>query len=472
YLIKNLGITNIVQLEHEISGFRQDFSFAVQEGNIELLKTLNEGLSKVMNDGTFERLHHKWFIPLVDHKYTIKEAMIYTLPVVIPSIIIILLILFFISRAEIKIKTKKLLVEIESRKKAEIESRDLAKFPKENPNPVLRLQRSAKIIYANNAAVNTFNFEGNAVGSILSDLWKYEINKALDTNSVRFLEAEICGRIFEFVITPIKEGEYANVYGSDITERKKAQQEREEANSTLENKVKERTASLELLNSDLEAFNYSVSHDLRSPLRSMNSFSKILLDKYSSSMPAEDKDFLDRIMKNSIRMGNIIDSLLKLSQISRTKLYTANIDISSIAKTVAQDLKYGEPARDVEFKIKEGLITRADKNLLILVLKNLMGNAWKFTGKVKDPMIEVGSDILDNENTFFVRDNGIGFNMEYKDKLFEAFERLHGSKEFPGLGIGLAIVKRIIVIHNGKIWAESEPDKGATFYFSFKNNSD
>ncbi|KKR02755.1 MAG: PAS/PAC sensor signal transduction histidine kinase [Candidatus Uhrbacteria bacterium GW2011_GWF2_39_13] len=471
YLIKHLGITNIVPLEYEILGFRQDFSFAVKEGNIELLKTLNKGLSKVMKDGTFERLHNKWFIPLKEKKYTIKEAIAYTLPVVIPAIIIILLILFFISRAEIKIKTKALLMEIELRKKAEIESRDLAKFPKENPNPVLRLQRNAKIIYKNNAADSCLYFEGNAVEPILSDLWKHEINKALDSNAISSFETKIRDRIFEFIIAPTKEGEYVNVYGRDITIRKKVQQELEEANRTLEIKVKERTAELELLNKDLKAFNYSVSHDLRTPLRSLSGFSTLLIDKYTNSLPAEDIDLLERINNSALRMGKIIDSLLRLSQITQNKPLAVNIDMSSIAKRIAESLKDHEPNRKVEFIIEDGLTVLADEELITLVLENIIGNAWKFTEKVDSPTIEVGSKRIENETVFFVRDNGSGFNMEYKDKLFEAFQRLHGPKEFPGLGIGLAIVKRIIVLHDGKIWAESEPDRGATFYFSFKNST-
>ena len=471
YLIKDLGITNIVPLEYEISGFRQDFSFAVQEGNIKLLKTLDEGLSKVMSDGTFERLHHKWFPPYNFQKFTIKEALVLTLPVILPAFIIILLILFFISRAELKRKTHSLLVEIEARKKAEIESRDLSRFPEENPNPVLRLQKDAKIIYRNNAAVNCLFSEGNAVGSRLSDLWKYEVNKALDTNNIRLLEAEISDRIFEFTISPVKEGEYVNVYGRDITLGKKAQQELEETNRTLENKVKERTKELEILNNDLKAFNYSVSHDLRTPLRSLSGFSTVLIDKHTNSLPAEDIDLLKRINISALRMGKIIDSLLRLSQITQNKPLAVNIDISSIAKNIAKSLKDHEPDRKVEFIIQEGLNTFADEELIMLVLENIIGNAWKFTEKVDDPKIEIGSKRIENNTVFFVRDNGSGFNMEYKDKLFEAFQRLHGPKEFPGLGIGLAIVKRIIVLHGGKIWAESEPDKGATFYFSFMNNT-
>lgn len=348
---------------------------------------------------------------------------------------------------------------------------DLAKFPSENPYPVLRVGRNANILYANDAAIDAFGFSGDAVEGTIPDPLEYEINKSIDTCCVQAVGVTIGDRIFEFVIAPIKEGGYANVYGRDITIGKKAQKDLEDLNKTLEEKVRERTESLETLNSDLESFNYSVSHDLRGPLRSLNGFSQNILDKYGNSMPDEDRDLLIRIRKNAVRMGEIIDSLLQLSHMIKSKVNFVQTDMSIIAKDIAENLSQSELARNVEFVIKEGLVVSADEGLLKVVLENLIGNAWKFTGKVKCPRIEIGSDIVNNRNVYFVRDNGDGFNMKYSDKLFESFQRLHSPKEFPGLGIGLAIVKKVLRIHGGGIWAESEPGKGATFYFTFNDQN-
>jgi len=234
----------------------------------------------------------------------------------------------------------------------------------------------------------------------------------------------------------------------------------------LEEKVAERTSSLEIANKELEAFSYSVSHDLRAPLRSIDGFSHALLEDYADRLDAQGKDYLARVRAGSQRMALLIDDMLKLSRMSRGKMVIGRVDLSALARSVASELQKSEPTRDVSLRIEDGIVVEGDQGLLKSVLDNLLGNAWKFTGGRKKALIEFGSQMMDGTKTFFVRDNGVGFNMAYADKLFVPFQRLHGTGEFPGTGIGLSIVQRVIRRHGGRTWAEAAVDAGATFYFT------
>jgi signal transduction histidine kinase len=234
----------------------------------------------------------------------------------------------------------------------------------------------------------------------------------------------------------------------------------------LEGQIAERTAQLQAANKELESFSYSVSHDLRAPLRAIDGFSRILLEDYKNKLDDEGKDSLQRVRAATQRMGRLIDDLLRLSRLARSEIHGAPVDLSALARTVADELKSSEPGRAVEFLIEPGLVANADASLLRVVLQNLLDNAWKFTGKQSSAKIEFGRTTHEGVPVFYVRDNGIGFNMTYADKLFGAFQRLHSATEFPGTGIGLATVQRIIHRHGGHIRAESAPDHGATFYFT------
>jgi DNA-binding response OmpR family regulator len=222
---------------------------------------------------------------------------------------------------------------------------------------------------------------------------------------------------------------------------------------------------LERKNRELEAFSYSVSHDLRGPLRRINGFVQILMADYAGKLDAEGQDYLRRLCQSTQRMGQVIDDLLLLSRISRAELNHDRIDFSSIARGVLEELKEKDPQRQVTLSIEDHLVIEADGRLMRVVFDNLLGNAWKFTSKVAEPRIEFGAEQQDG-TIFFVRDNGAGFDMSYSDKLFRPFERLHSESDFPGTGIGLATVHRIIDRHGGRVWAESAVGKGATFYFS------
>jgi signal transduction histidine kinase len=234
----------------------------------------------------------------------------------------------------------------------------------------------------------------------------------------------------------------------------------------LERLVADRTTELQAANQELETFSYSVSHDLRAPLRSIDGFSRILLEDYANKLDDEGKDSLKRVRAASQRMGRLIDDLLQLARHSRSEMHCEPVDLSALAQTIAGELKLTAPDRPVEFAIAPGLVAHADGTLLRAVLENLLGNAWKFTGKQPSARIEFGATTRAGQPSFFVRDNGAGFDMKYASKLFGTFQRLHSPADFPGTGIGLATVQRIIHRHGGRVWAESEVGHGATFYFS------
>ena len=223
---------------------------------------------------------------------------------------------------------------------------------------------------------------------------------------------------------------------------------------------------LEAANKELEAFSYSVSHDLRAPLRSIDGFSQALLEDYGELLPIEGRNFLERIRSSAQRMAELIDDLLNLSKVTRAAMKSVSVDLSHLAQGVAAELQRTHAERRVNFKINPNLKAHGDPNLLQVVLENLLNNAWKFTSKREQAQIEFGSKHENDETIFFIRDNGAGFDMAYVGKLFGAFQRLHTMKEFSGTGIGLATVQRIIHRHGGRIWAEAALDQGATFFFT------
>jgi len=223
---------------------------------------------------------------------------------------------------------------------------------------------------------------------------------------------------------------------------------------------------LERKNRELEAFSYTVSHDLRAPLRSINSFSQILLQDYSEKLDATGMSHLERVSSSAKRMGELIDDLLQLSRVSRAELSWGRVDLSAIARTILEDFSRNEPDRRVEWNVQDELALDVDSRLMKVALENLLGNALKFTSKIAAAWIEFGAEQRDGETVYFVRDNGAGFDMKYADKLFSPFKRLHGNDDFPGTGIGLATAQRIVNRHGGRIWAESTVGEGATFYFT------
>jgi light-regulated signal transduction histidine kinase (bacteriophytochrome) len=265
-----------------------------------------------------------------------------------------------------------------------------------------------------------------------------------------------------------EQGRFAGTSGTldDMTERKAAEQALQELNVDLEERVRVRTAELEASNRELEAFSYSVSHDLRAPLRGIDGFSHILEDDYAEKLDESGRQHLARIRAASQRMAQLIDDLLELARITRASLNRQRVDLGVVARDIARELSETDPRRCVDIAIGAPLNAYADPVLTRVVLDNLMRNAWKFSGQRDQAQIVVDSIERDGETVFFVRDNGAGFDMAHAGQLFRPFQRLHAANEFSGTGVGLATVHRIVRRHGGRIWAESELDRGATFFFT------
>jgi PAS domain S-box-containing protein len=268
----------------------------------------------------------------------------------------------------------------------------------------------------------------------------------------------------EISLSPLEtdEGLLVSAAIRDVTQRKRMEEDVQKLNEDL----KQRAAQLDAANRELEAFSYSVSHDLRAPLRSIDGFSHVVLEDYGEQLPADARGYLERVRAAAQRMAVLIDDLLNLSRVTRTAVQPKFINLSKIAEDIVVGLQEAQPGRKVAFSLTPDLMVEADPHLMHIVLENLLNNAWKFTSKQELPAIEFGRKQHVKERTFYIRDNGVGFDMAYADKLFGVFQRLHSVSEFPGTGVGLATVQRIISIHGGRIWAESAEGKGTTFYFT------
>ena len=260
--------------------------------------------------------------------------------------------------------------------------------------------------------------------------------------------------------------QYVLAEGRDITRRIQTEEEIRRLNQDLQ----QRAGELEAVNKELRSFSYSVSHDLRAPLRAINGFSHALIEDYQGQFPEGAQDYLQRIQAAAARMGELVDSLLSLSRVTQTPLDFRSVNLSALAEKIILELQRQQSDRQVTFSISRDLIVNGDLQLLRIALENLIGNAWKFTSKREVALIEIGTQDGTGEQVYFVRDNGAGFDMAYKDKLFGTFQRLHTADEYPGTGIGLATVQRIINRHAGRIWAESELDRGTTVYFTLGSN--
>lgn len=345
---------------------------------------------------------------------------------------------------------------------------------------VLYQDTEQNIIWANPAAAASVQREQQGlIGKKCYSVWHGRENpcpgcpviKALSTGEVKkHVMTSPDGRIWDVTGSPLFD-ETNTIVGviestREITAIVKAERELQKLNEELEERVSQRTQELEQVNRELDAFTYSVSHDLREPLRSLDGFSLAILEDYGDILDIKGQDYLRRIRAASQRMGLLIDDLLKLSRINRQTIQRERVDLSSIIYSLICSRKEEEPDRNVKAVIAPGITVSGDASLLKIALENLLDNAWKFTGNRKETCIEFGCRQEEGQEIFYLQDNGVGFDMTYADKLFTAFQRLHRAEEYPGTGIGLSIVARVIRRHGGEVWAKGERDQGAVFSFT------
>ncbi|MHC4443392.1 MAG: PAS domain-containing sensor histidine kinase [Planctomycetota bacterium] len=489
--------------------------------------------------------------------------------------------------------------DITERKRDEKKIGYLAKFPSENPNPVLRIAGNGQLLYANPASDPLLSEWGCQIDQTVPQKWRKIVYEALESGPAKKIEVVYAGKTWSFVVAPVKEAGYVNLYARDITdrieaeeavrlseinyrsifntandaifihdvetgqildvnqkmcdmygytvrearqvnvealssgrpphsqkealqwikkaadgdpqlfewmakdkngrlfwvevnlkrvviggtdrllaivrditERKRAEEELSKYRHHLEELVEQRTAEMTAANKELESFCYSVSHDLHAPLRAMHGFSQALIEDHAKQLDKQGKKYLQRIQAASRRMDQLIDDLLDLSRLTRGEIHRQTVDLSDLAENIATELQQTQPQRNVTWVIEKDIQAHGDRRLLRVLMENLFGNAWKFTGKHSNAKIEFGITKHQGKNVYFVRDDGAGFDMAYTDKLFSPFQRMHNATEFEGIGIGLATVQRITNRHGGQIWAEAKVEQGATFYFTLPRKAD
>jgi len=338
------------------------------------------------------------------------------------------------------------------------------------------LDRQCRYLYVNAAAARMLHKTAEELlGRNLWEMWPHAADSPFGKAFRRAVEQNIPVQVesyypeplnawFEARCYPTSEG--VSLFFNDITERKRVEQEIRDLNADLERRVRERTAQFEAANHDLEAFAYTVSHDLRAPLRGIDGWSLALEQDYGGRLDTEGRRYLERVRSEAARMGRLIEDLLEFSSVARAPLNRDAVDLSAIARRIVAAARESQPERVLEFVIQPDLTVHGDACLLEAALANLLGNAVKFTGKCAQARVEFGGTRTGAASTFFVRDNGAGFDASQAGRLFEAFQRLHNASEFPGTGIGLATVRRVVERHGGRIWAESRPGQGATFFFT------
>ncbi|MGM0613081.1 MAG: transporter substrate-binding domain-containing protein [Bacteroidota bacterium] len=535
-LLDKLGIESIKPLDIQIPEFRQDFCFAVKEGDDQLLVKLNEGLSVIIANGTYDKIRNKWLGPKEEHFISKEQLWEIALFVLLPLLIIAIIGWIFFLRREVKNRTSQLNKEIEQHKasldKLQIKQKQLTKSEEQirlllnsTAEGIYGINRNGECTFMNRSALMMLGFDSTnqVLGKNMHNLIHHtkedgsscsieecNIFKALREGKGTYSDKEIFwhsnGNTFpvEYYSYPIKQNNEvtgAVITFSNITEKKQAQRELLQLKNDLENQVAERTAELnekvqklnksqkamlymvedlnkmtedlkkerqklKESNKELEAFAYSISHDLRAPLRAINGYSAFLQEDFSKELGQEGSRYIQVIKENASKMDHLITDLLNLSRVSRSELKFVTVDMNERIKTILQEIISEDERKEFEIHIGELPKVKCDSRLIRQVWQNLLGNALKYSANSKIKKIEIDAQEKDKEIVFSVKDHGAGFNAKYKNKLFGVFQRLHRENEFEGTGVGLAIVQRIIHRHGGNVWAEGEQNKGAVFYFS------
>jgi PAS domain S-box-containing protein len=358
--------------------------------------------------------------------------------------------------------------DITESRRAEELIRDLAKFPAENPSPVLRIGHDGEVLYFNRRGEPILELWQTAVGGPAPAEWQQHVRAVLETGERKELELTCGDRVISFFLTPITEGGYVNLYGRDVTERKRAEQALRQLNLELEQRVADRTAKLEAKTQELEAFAYSVSHDLKAPLRGIDGYSSLLQTGYAAQLDEDGRLFLQNIRQAARNMHQLIDDLLAYSRLERREMTLRPVDLGGLVESLLAEFAPQIEAGAVEVQVQLPCDQiQADFESLGQVLRNLIDNALKFAADARVPRIEIGGRIEPLGCVIWVRDNGIGFDMRHHERIFEIFQRLHRVEEYPGTGIGLAIVRKAMMRMGGRVWAESAAGQGATFYLEF-----
>lgn len=535
-LLEDMNVKTVKVLDFQIPEFRQDFCFAVREGNQDLLRLLNEGLSVVIANNTFEELQLKWFGPQNNEMISRELVLRRTLSILLPALVLGIILWILFLRKEVAKRTRKLNDEITQHKETLTALEEQKNLLRESEEQIrLLLDSTAEGIYGidvngnctlvNQSALKILGFSDRkeVLGKNMHELIHHtkkdgsacpfdecKIFKAFKENAGTHSADDILWRAdgtsfaAEYFSFPIRKN--GKITGSvvtfwNITERKKAENELIHLKNELEEKITLRTAELEeklkkldrsqkamlymvedlnsitselkeerqkleVANQELEAFTYSVSHDLRAPLRAISGFSSFLEEDYAEKLDDEGKRFIQTIRENATKMDRLISDLLNLSRVSRASIKMSDVDMEKLAIAVYKELATPDEQNNFELAVRPVPPVVCDSNLMKQVWQNLIGNALKYSAKSEIKKIEIGAKQNHNEITFFIKDNGAGFNSNYKHKLFGVFQRLHHENEFEGTGVGLAIVKRIVARHGGKVWAEGEENKGAAFYFT------
>ena len=525
HLVEELGLSSIRLLPLQLPGYNYDYCFAVQKGNIELLNLLNEGLSIIIANGTYDKIRLKWLGPQIMEEIPPNRVMIIALHVLLPIFVIFLLVAIYILRKQINKKSSNLQAEVE-------EHRNTLDILQNQQLLLKEMEKISKIggweYDVKTGRINCTDgvYEIYGVSRDENPLISYEASSsfylpaARDKLDIAFQKALETGEPYDLVLefkssdgtkkwvrtigkSEMENGKVKRLYGNiiDVTDQIKTESELRNLKNELELQVNQRTAQLEkhvekldksqkaLLymvedlneitdelkaerkkleeaNQELEAFTYSVSHDLRAPLRAINGFSNFLLEDYSSRLDNEGRRYLNTIHDNAAKMDQLITDLLNLSRIYRTEVNIEEVHMSDLVKSMYHEVATGKEKKEFDIIINDMPVIKCDPILMKHVWQNLIENALKYSSKSEKKKIVIDSKKENDEIVFFIKDMGVGFNPKYTNKLFGVFQRLHREDEFEGTGVGLAIVKRIISRHGGRVWAEGEEGKGSTFYFT------